>query len=212
MGNEQASRFKIVGDAALRLAVDNWYWGRGSQELLGVTLADFKANPTLVASEAHHVVLKSAPESGTQRFPLRLGAKIYKFCIDRQDEGTDKISLLDAADNEVFSLNQCEYCNLAGVDLSGLDLSGQGGVKLQHTDLSGATINNTNLSGAGLRFAILQRANLSRSNLETANLCSAQLNGSVALANAADLFGAHLKNGTDVGAIGYRIGGHRRRV
>ncbi len=101
---------KVIGNAALRLAGATWFLGAGSQELMAVTLADFRANPSLAATEAHHVVLQSAPGSGTQRYPLRLSAKVYKFCMDGQDEGADRISLFDLAGNEVFSLKAGDAC------------------------------------------------------------------------------------------------------
>lgn len=91
----------------------------------------------------------------------------------------------------VISTDACEYCNLAGVDFSGHDLTK---VKLSHANLSGAVLSNIDLSGADLRFATLQGAVLGNSNLDGANLCGAQLNGSAAVAQAATLIGAHLRN------------------
>ena len=101
---------KVYGNVALRLTGDTWTWVSELQELFALTLADFKVNPSLVATEAHHVVLRSAPEKGTQSFPLKLSAKVYKFCMDAQDEGADTLRLLDAAGTEVFSLKAGDAC------------------------------------------------------------------------------------------------------
>lgn len=91
----------------------------------------------------------------------------------------------------VLSTDSCEYCNLAGVDFSGHDLTN---VKLSHANLNSAVMSNIDLSGADLRSATLQGAYLINSNLDGANLCGAQLNGSAAVSQAATLNGAHLRN------------------
>lgn len=91
----------------------------------------------------------------------------------------------------VISTNSCEYCNLAGVDFSGHDLTN---VKLSYANLNGAILSGVDLSGADLRNASLQGAYLTSSNLDGANLCSAQLNGSPGVSQAATLTGAHLRN------------------
>ena len=91
----------------------------------------------------------------------------------------------------VISTNSCEYCNLAGVDFSGQDLTN---VKLRNANLSGAVLANVDLSGADMRFTTLQGASLVNSNLDGANMCSAQLNGSATIRQAATLTGAHLRN------------------
>lgn len=91
----------------------------------------------------------------------------------------------------VISTDSCEYCNLAGVDFSGHDLTN---VKLSHANLNGAVLSNVDLSGADLRATTLQGADLVNSNLDGANLCGAQLNGSAQVNQAATLTGAHLRN------------------
>ncbi|MFZ3140182.1 pentapeptide repeat-containing protein [Polaromonas sp.] len=91
----------------------------------------------------------------------------------------------------VLSTDSCEYCNLAGVDFSGHDLTN---VKLSHANLNGAILSGVDLSGADLRNASLQGAYLVNANLDGANLCSAQLNGSPNVLQAATLTGAHLRN------------------
>jgi uncharacterized protein YjbI with pentapeptide repeats len=101
---------KVYGNVALRLTGDKWAWGSDMQELFALTLADFAANPSLVATAAHHVVLQSAPETATQSYPLRLDAKVYKFCMDAQDEGADTLRLVDAAGKEEFSLKAGDPC------------------------------------------------------------------------------------------------------
>jgi len=91
----------------------------------------------------------------------------------------------------VISTDSCEYCNLAGVDFSGINLTN---VKLSNANLNGAILSNVDLSGADLRNVSLQGAYLINANLDGANLCSAQLNGSLGVAQAATLTGAHLRN------------------
>lgn len=110
---------KVFGNVPLRLTGNNWLWGDGLQagndlqdvhELKALTLSDYQANPALAATETHHTVLHSHPESGTQSFPMQLSAKIYRFCMDRQDEGADSIRLLDPAGNAVVILKAGDAC------------------------------------------------------------------------------------------------------
>lgn len=101
---------RVYGDVVLHLSGDSWAWETVLQELSALTLKDFKANSSLVATESHHVVLRSAPETGTQSFPLQLATKTYKFCMDAQDVGADTLQLLDAAGQEVFSLKAGAPC------------------------------------------------------------------------------------------------------
>jgi len=116
---------KVFGDVALRLTGDTWTWVSELQELSALTLADFNANPSLVATQAHHVVLHSSPENGTQSFPLKLAAKVYKFCMDAQDEGADTLRVLDTTGAEVFSLKAGNPC---------IDIEAAAGVyTMQHT-------------------------------------------------------------------------------
>ncbi|ABM39377.1 pentapeptide repeat protein [Polaromonas naphthalenivorans CJ2] len=91
----------------------------------------------------------------------------------------------------VISTDSCEYCNLAGVDFSGVNLTN---VKLSYANLNGAILSNIDLSGADLRSVSLQGAYLINANLDGANLCAAQLNGSQGVTQAATLTGAHLRN------------------
>lgn len=101
---------KVYGSVALHLAGDRWAWVSELQELSALNLADFAANPSLVATETHHVVLRSSPGNGTQSYPLKLAAKVYKFCMDAQDEGADALRLLDAVGTEVFNLKAGDPC------------------------------------------------------------------------------------------------------
>ena len=59
------------------------------------------------------------------------------------------------------------HCNLQGLDLSNLDLSG---ANLSASDLYGADLSNTNLSGADISSARIYKANLSNTNLTYTNL------------------------------------------
>jgi len=101
---------KVFGNVGLHLTSNKWSWSGVLQELSALTLADFQANLTLAATESHHTVLHSAPENGPQRYPMQLKAKIYKFCMDKQDDGADKISLLDASGQPVLSLKAGDAC------------------------------------------------------------------------------------------------------
>lgn len=81
--------------------------------------------------------------------------------------------------------------NLAGADLSGMDLTDY---RLTGANLAGANLRGTNLTGA-----ILLGANLTDANLESAVLCNANLNG-------ANLEGANLRN-AELGGAGTSFAG-----
>jgi uncharacterized protein YjbI with pentapeptide repeats len=95
----------------------------------------------------------------------------------------------------VLSTNQCERCNLAGIDLGGKDLHN---AKFAGTNLNDAILASTNLAGADLRNVFLQGAQLPNANLDAANLCGAKLNAAPSSAGstnvAANLAGAFLRN------------------
>jgi uncharacterized protein YjbI with pentapeptide repeats len=95
----------------------------------------------------------------------------------------------------VLSTNQCERCNLAGIDLGGKDLHNG---KFAGTNLNDAVLAGTNLAGADLRQAFLQGAQLPNANLDAANMCGAKLNAAPSSAGstnvAANLAGAFLRN------------------
>ena len=66
------------------------------------------------------------------------------------------------------------YCNLRGLNLSNLELSG---ANLLGADLYGANLSNTNLSGANISYAQIYKVNLSNTNLTYANLSYSNLCG-----------------------------------
>jgi len=92
---------------------------------------------------------------------------------------------------KLIKTNECPACDLAGVVLTRVDLSGANleeanlaGAKLYLTDLSGANLKNANLQGAGLggadlAGADLRGANLTGAVLEGAYLKGAQIDGSI---------------------------------
>ncbi|MEJ8836749.1 pentapeptide repeat-containing protein [Ramlibacter sp. AN1133] len=109
------------------------------------------------------------------------------------------ISLAQTTQIDVTT-NSCEYCNLAGIDLSGRK-TGLKNVKLAHANLTGASLGGSDLSGADLRFTTLSGAHFGNANLDQANLCRSFLNAAPQVgAAAADLVGAHLKNANLAGA------------
>lgn len=97
---------------------------------------------------------------------------------------------------KLIKTNECPACDLAGVVLTRIDLSGANleganlaGAKLFLTDLSGANLKDANLQGAGLggadlAGADLRGANLTGAVLEGAYLKGAQLDGQVVAASS----------------------------
>ncbi len=94
---------------------------------------------------------------------------------------------------KLIKTNECPSCDLAGVVLTRVDLSGANleganlaGAKLYLADLSGANLRNANLQGAklggaDLAGADLRGANLTGAVLEGAYLKDVQLDGSIIL-------------------------------
>lgn len=97
----------------------------------------------------------------------------------------------------VISTNECEACNLSGLNFSGHNLVG---ARLSNADLAGAILTKVDLSGADLRAANLQGADLSYANLDGANLCNAFLNPSPLGGGPTQLPGAHLRDTNLAGA------------
>jgi len=106
-------------------------------------------------------------------------------------QGVKSIYLFDSK-KVLISSNKCPYCNLAGVDLSGMTLDK---ADLSYANLMQAALNDVSLKKADMRFALLNGANLTYANLEGANLCGASLQGTDASDGiAASLQYAFLKN------------------
>jgi len=110
---------KVYGSVPLQLAGATWFWGHALQagndtgdlhELKALTLADFRANPALAASETHHTVLRSSPEHRTQVFPMQLKARRYRFCMGPQEDGADSLRVLNATGAAVVSLHAGQPC------------------------------------------------------------------------------------------------------
>ena len=83
----------------------------------------------------------------------------------------------------------CAHQNLAGIDLSGEDLSG---VNFEEAILSGADLSGANLSGANFTRAILPSTNLNNTTLITTNFTSAIMTGTFTF--DANFTGAVLNN------------------
>jgi uncharacterized protein YjbI with pentapeptide repeats len=116
-----------------------------------------------------------------------------------QVSNTDELTRAYAAGERDFAGSDLRCANLAGVDLSRINLQGAilvdadlddcclDGANLRNADLAGAELNNaelrsadlteTNLSGAILSGAQLERADLSETTLEAAQLDEARLVG-----------------------------------
>ncbi|MHB1123948.1 MAG: hypothetical protein ACYC0T_14685 [Ramlibacter sp.] len=110
---------KVYRNAPLKLAGNRWFWGSALQagddaqdleEVKALTLADFRANPALAATAGHHVVLHSAADRRTQEVPMRLEVGRFRFCMDRQPEGADRIRLLDPNGAAVLTLRAGDAC------------------------------------------------------------------------------------------------------
>ena len=132
------------------------------------------------------------------------GASLKVVGTNATDLNITDIGSIEIFDSKqiLVSSKRCPYCNLAGVDLSDLDLDG---ADLAYANLAGANLHFSSLVGAKLSFAILQGANLINTNFEGATLLNAFLNGDSTLKlAAASLTGAHLKN---VNLAGANLGG-----
>ncbi len=91
-----------------------------------------------------------------------------------------------------LSSHQCDYCNLAGADLSNRSLND---VSLRYANLANTKFNNSKLEKSDMRYAKLYGANLNETDLTGSTLCGASLNGnSLSNSNGATLEGAQLKN------------------
>ena len=81
--------------------------------------------------------------------------------------GTAPANILDNNILKMKILNNCEECNLQGVDLSNK--------YLRVVNLSGANLRDANLSGSDLRLAKFFNADLSGADLSGADLSEADL-------------------------------------
>lgn len=110
---------RLYANVPLQFAGSTWFWGQALQagsdtqdlhEVKALTAADFRANASLAATDSHHTVLHSSADTGTQRFPLQLQDQRYRFCMDRQPEGADRIRLLDPNGAAVLTLHAGDAC------------------------------------------------------------------------------------------------------
>jgi len=92
---------------------------------------------------------------------------------------------------KLIKTNECPSCDLAGVVLTRVDLSG---ANLEGANLAGAKLNLADLAGANLKNANLQGAKLGGADLAGADLRGANLTGAV-------LEGAYLKDAQLDGSI-----------
>ena len=120
-------------------------------------------------------------------------------------DGTDIASIRIFTDAKyiLISSKECPYCNLAGVDLSGLALDK---ADLTHGNLMNANMYQCSLKQANMSEALLNGAKMQNTNLSGASLLSASLNADKDLnLAAADLSGAYLQNvnckGADLGGV-----------
>jgi uncharacterized protein YjbI with pentapeptide repeats len=86
----------------------------------------------------------------------------------------------------LLETKKCYKCDLAGVDLSGKNLSE---ADLEGADLKGSNLEKTDLAKANLKGASLVNANLKKADLKRADLYKANLSG-------ADLTDAAMENAT----------------
>ena len=93
----------------------------------------------------------------------------------------------DIHKKKFIKTNQCEKCNLSGINLKGWKITG---AKLPGTNLKGADLSGAILQHADLRFAYFKGANLDSTSLEFANLSNSNL--SRANLKGANLWGATL--------------------
>lgn len=90
----------------------------------------------------------------------------------------------DIHKKKFIKTNQCEKCNLSGINLKGWKITG---AKLPGTNLKGADLSGAILQHADLRFAYFKGANLDSTSLEFANLSNSNLKNT-------SIKGANLQN------------------
>jgi uncharacterized protein YjbI with pentapeptide repeats len=126
------------------------------------------------------------------------------------EDPLDEVRLMNV--RQLLVTNRCDYCDLAGVDLSGAHLIGADlrGAHLQGADLSwanleGADLDKADLQGANLTGAFLTNASMVYANLDDVNFAEAHLYfvdvtgasmSNLNLANA-DIFGTAISIGED---------------
>ncbi len=104
----------------------------------------------------------------------------------------NSIQVFNAKKKVLLSSHQCDYCNLAGADLSNLSLNS---VSLRYANMTNIQFNNSELEKADMRYAKFYGANLNYTDLNGSTMCGAFLNGNTLSSDrAATLTGAYLKN------------------
>ena len=184
------------------------YEGENYTSVAVVLSASF-ADTTLIPMEQVHSVAFGIYTDTTVQFFGETGFSdlIRTVGIDMPNNlyisGADigSIKLFDSK-KVLISSKKCPYCNLAGVDLSGLNLDD---ADLSNANLMDANIHYSSLKKANMSHALLNGAKLLNANLSGASLLDALLNADSGLnLAAANLTGAYLK---DVNCKGADLGG-----
>ena len=136
---------------------------------LVITIGFFSSNIEQAYSD-HHLLDLEAEQHDLEAEQHDYGSELN--CNPEVDKDGDNIP-----DNlNVEGAVDWSFCNLYGLDLSNLDLSG---ANLTGSSLYGADISNTNFSGANLSYTNIYKANVTNTNLRNtdlsyANLCGAE--------------------------------------
>lgn len=141
-------------------------------------------------------------ETGFSDLIKTVGVNMPNVDINGSDIGSIKIF---GSRKVLISSKKCPYCNLAGVDLSDLNLDN---ADLINANLMDASMHHSSLKKANMSNALLNGTNLTNANLLGASLYNAFLNGNKDLdLGAAILTGAYLKNtnlaGADLGGADF---------
>ncbi|MDB5930404.1 MAG: pentapeptide repeat protein, partial [Polaromonas sp.] len=100
---------QVYQDVTVALESGRWRYPQPLVPAVTLTSRDLRANPSLFAQD-HHLVLMSSAPGHVEEFALRLEARNYRFCVDKQDEGADQIVLLDPSNVQVLALRAGDAC------------------------------------------------------------------------------------------------------
>lgn len=101
---------RVFGSMAVKLTGSKWTFVNAPQEIKTLHPEDFRSSAAISADESNHVVLNSSPGVGMQSIPMRLSARNYRFCMDRQAEGADTTTLVSPGGATAFVLRAGDAC------------------------------------------------------------------------------------------------------
>jgi uncharacterized protein YjbI with pentapeptide repeats len=100
---------EVYQSVRIELDQGRWKYLADPVPAIALTTQDFRSNTALYANEDHVVAMTSAP-GRVEEFPLELQTRSYRFCMDPQEEGADKVELLDPAGSVAASVSAGGQC------------------------------------------------------------------------------------------------------